>query len=77
MLIYVTLGNQRTIVELRVNTFNSQITCLLILVIIEKLYRSKGDKQLCLEILKVKTKTYFIKHILCVKCGQEVKESKA
>lgn len=28
-------------------------------------------------ILKVKTNTYLMKHILCVKCGQEVKESKA
>lgn len=42
-----------------------------------KIVQKQGNKQLCLEILKVKTKTYFIKHILCVKCGQEVKESKA
>lgn len=73
---YVALGNQRTVIELRVNTFNSQMACLLTLVIIYKLWK-QGDKQLWLEILELTTKTYFIKYILCVKCSQELKKNQS
>ena len=76
MFCYVALCNQKTVIELRVNTFNSQMECLLTLVIIYKLWK-QGDKQLWLEILELTTKTYFIKYILCVKCGQELKKNQS
>ena len=56
MFSYFAPGNQGTVTELRVSTFNSQMAYLLTLVIIYKLWKQK-DKQLCLEILELTTKT--------------------
>ena len=56
MFSYFVPGNLRTVIELRVSTYNSQMAYLLTLVIIYKLWKQK-DKQLCLEILELTTKT--------------------
>lgn len=61
MFSYFVPGNLRTVIELRVSTYNSQMAYLLTLVIIYKLWKQK-DKQLCLEILELTTKTIYKIH---------------